>query len=304
MFIYSKKIDIVFCLLPVVILLYAFIVATAAAAAAIAVVLLYNSSSLLSLSLCFGSTNIILFNCSELSLPAIHFVGIENTTIDYYNSSENTNNTFVDDDDHDHDHDDDDDTSSKVAVVGSTTTDNIANTTIHMTDCRGQSSLRLQIPVQQLRIHQSTGLHIKTMMNQNQNPMVKTKTASTAWKPGTIILETSKDIIFFVPPLPLVLENNASSTNTNSEINIVTQQQQQDQLLSRTSSTKTYWHQVIVKDFQWLRKGISSPNFLVEIVDDEDNGSNKDNSSDNIERTTYIPQGIDDEDNNSSDDEL
>ena len=299
MFIYSKKIDIVFCLLPVVILLYAFIVATAAAAAAIAMVLLYNSSSLLSLSLCFGSTNIILFNCSELSLPAIHFVGIENTTIDYYNSSENTNNTFVDDDD------DDDDTSSKVAVVGSTTTDNIANTTIHMTDCRGQSSLRLQIPVQQLRIHQSTGLHIKTMMNQNQNPMVvKTKTASTAWKPGTIILETSKDIIFFVPPLPLVLENNASSTNTNSEINIVTQQQQQDQLLSRTSSTKTYWHQVIVKDFQWLRKGISSPNFLVEIVDDEDNGSNKDNSSDNIERTTYIPQGIDDEDNNSSDDEL
>ena len=297
MFIYSKKIDIVFCLLPVVILLYAFIVATAAAAA-IAMVLLYNSSSLLSLSLCFGSTNIILFNCSELSLPAIHFVGIENTTIDYYNSNENTNNTFVDDDD-------DDDTSSKVAVVGSTTTDNIANTTIHMTDCRGQSSLRLQIPVQQLRIHQSTGLHIKMMMNQNQNPMVvKTKTASTAWKPGTIILETSKDIIFFVPPLPLVLENNASSTNTNSEINIVTQQQQQDQLLSRTSSTKTYWHQVIVKDFQWLRKGISSPNFLVEIVDDEDNGSNKDNSSDNIERTTYIPQGIDDEDNNSSDDEL
>ena len=285
-----------YCLLPVVILLYAFIVATAAAA--IAVVLLYNSSSLLSLSLCFGSTNIILFNCSELSLPAIHFVGIENTTIDYYNSSENTNNTFVDDDD------DDDDTSSKVAVVGSTTTDNIANTTIHMTDCRGQSSLRLQIPVQQLRIHQSTGLHIKTMMNQNQNLVVKTKTASTAWKPGTIILETSKDIIFFVPPLPLVLENNAS-TNTNSEINIVTQQQQQqDQLLSRTSSTKTYWHQVIVKDFQWLRKGISSPNFLVEIVDDEDNGSNKDNSSDNIERTTYIPQGIDDEDNNSSDDEL
>ena len=298
MFIYSKKIDIVFCLLPVVILLYAFIVATAAAAAAIAMVLLYNSSSLLSLSLCFGSTNIILFNCSELSLPAIHFVGIENTTIDYYNSSENNNNTFVDDDD------DDDDTSSKVTVVGSTTTDNIANTTIHMTDCRGQSSLRLQIPVQQLRIHQSTGLHIKTMMNQNQNPMVKTKTASTAWKPGTIILETSKDIIFFVPPLPLVLENNASSTNTNSEINIVTQQQQQDQLLSRTSSTKTYWHQVIVKDFQWLRKGISSPNFLVVIVDDEDNGSNKDNSSDNIERTTYIPQGIDDEDNNSSDDEL
>ena len=297
-----------YCLLPVVILLYAFIVATAAAAAAIAMVLLYNSSSLLSLSLFFGSTNIILFNCSELSLPAIHFVGIENTTIDYYNSSENTNNTFVDDDDHDddHDHDDDDDTSSKVAVVGSTTTDNIANTTIHMTDCRGQSSLRLQIPVQQLRIHQSTGLHIKTRMNQNQNPMVKTKTktASTAWKPGTIILETSKDIIFFVPPLPLVLENNASSTNTNSEINIVTQQQQQDQLLSRTSSTKTYWHQVIVKDFQWLRKGISSPNFLVVVVDDEDNCSNKDNSSDNIERTTYIPQGIDDEDNNSSDDEL
>ncbi|OEU17092.1 hypothetical protein FRACYDRAFT_237500 [Fragilariopsis cylindrus CCMP1102] len=189
-------------------------------------------------------------------------------------------------------------------VVGSTLTDNIANTTIHMTDCRGQSSLRLQIPVQQLRIHQSTGLHIKTMMNQNQNPMVKTKTASTAWKPGTIILETSKDIIFFVPPLPLVLENNAS-TNTNSEVNIVTQQQQQqDQLLSRTSSTKTYWHQVIVKDFQWLRKGISSPNFLVVVVDDEDNGSNRDNSSDNIERTTYIPQSIDDEDNNSSDDEL
>ena len=303
MFIYSKKIDIVFCLLPVVILLYAFIVATAAAAAAIAVVLLYNSSSLLSLSLFFGSTNIILFNCSELSLPAIHFVGIENTTIDYYNSSENNNNTFVDDDDDGKD-DDDDDTSSKVAVVGSTTTDNIANTTIHMTDCRGQSSLRLQIPVQQLRIHQSTGLHIKTMMNQNQNLVVKTKTAATAWKPGTIILETSKDIIFFVPPLPLVLENNASSTNTNSEINIVTQQQQQDQLLSRTSSTKTYWHQVIVKDFQWLRKGISSPNFLVEIVDDEDNGSNKDNSTDSIERTTYIPQGIDDEDNNSSDDEL
>ena len=287
-----------YCLLPVVILLYAFIVATAAAAA-IAVVLLYNSSSLLSLSLCFGSTNIILFNCSELSLPAIHFVGIENTTIDYYNSSENNNNTFVDDDD-----DDDDDTSSKVAVVGSTTTDNIANTTIHMTDCRGQSSLRLQIPVQQLRIHQSTGLHIKTMMNQNQNPMVKTKTASTAWKPGTIILETSKDIIFFVPPLPLVLENNPSSTNTNSEINIVTQQQQQDQLLSRTSSTKTYWHQVIVKDFQWLRKGISSPNFLVIVETSTNNNSNEDNSSDNIERTTYIPQGIDDEDNNSSDDEL
>ncbi|OEU17136.1 hypothetical protein FRACYDRAFT_237546 [Fragilariopsis cylindrus CCMP1102] len=219
---------------------------------------------------------------------------IENTTIDYYNSSENTNNTFVDDDD---------DTSSKVAVAGSTTTDNIANTTIHMTDCRGQSSLRLQIPVQQLRIHQSTGLHIKTMINQNQNPMVKTKTASTAWKPGTIILETSKDIIFFVPPLPLVLENNAS-TNTDSEINIVTQQQQQDQLLSRTSSTKTYWHQVIVKDFQWLRKGISSPNVLVIVETSTNNNNNENNSSDSIERTTYIPQGIDDEDNNSSDDEL
>jgi len=79
-----------------------------------------------------------------------------------------------------------------------------------------------------------------------------------------------------------------------------TQQQQRDQEVSRT--TKTYWHQVIVKDFQWLRKGIASPNFQIEVLDASNNDD--DISTDTIERATklYVPRDIgESEDENSSD---
>mmetsp|Transcript_18409 Transcript_18409/g.19850 ORF Transcript_18409/g.19850 Transcript_18409/m.19850 type:complete len:178 (+) Transcript_18409:789-1322(+) len=174
------------------------------------------------------------------------------------------------------------------------------NTTIHMTDCRGLSSLQLQIPVQQLRIHQSISLRVK-MMKKNST------TATAIWKPGTIILENSKDILFCVPPL---VEKN---DNTDAALSLTQQQQQRQQEVSRIA-TKSYWYQIIVKDFQWLRKGISSPNFQIEVVvniDDDDN-----NASNNIIRTVaetevdgsplaiYQNNVNEGEEDNDSDDEL
>jgi len=145
------------------------------------------------------------------------------------------------------------------------------NTTIHMTDCRGLSSLQLQIPVQQLRIHQSISLRVKMMM---KNSM----TATAIWKPGTIILEKSKDILFCVPPL---VEKN---DNTDAALSLTQQQQQRQQEVSRIA-TKSYWYQIIVKDFQWLRKGISSPNFQIEVIVNNDDDDNNNYASNNIIRT-------------------
>ena len=38
--------------------------------------------------------------------------------------------------------------------------------------------------------------------------------------------------------------------------------------IKKMATTKTYWHQVIVKDFQWLRKGIASPNFEIDVLEE------------------------------------
>ena len=76
-------------------------------------------------------------------------------------------------------------------------------------------------------------------------------THSCDWKSGTIILETSKDIVFFVPPL-----ENATLEQETSR------------------ATKTFWQQVVVKDFQWLRKGTASPNFQIEIFE-KDSGARR-----------------------------
>ena len=96
------------------------------------------------------------------------------------------------------------------------------------------------------------------------------------WKPGTIILESSKDIVFSVPPLA-------------EEMPAVQSQPEREQEVSSTiktvATTKTYWHQVIVKDFQWLRKGIASPNFQVEVLKVRNTYSkaNRNSTEDSIE---------------------
>ncbi len=153
-----------------------------------------------------------IFLCRNLPLPAVHFVGIENTEILFYNGGK---------------------LDSKSAFVPT-------NTTIHMTDCRGESSLQLETSAQQLRIHKAIGLCVQ---------MMTYKPSFCLWKPGSIILEASKDVIFRVP----ILDTPENETLSTME--------------SQVSTTKTYWHQVIVKDFQWLRKGIASPNFQIEVVE-------------------------------------
>lgn len=62
--------------------------------------------------------------------------------------------------------------------------------------------------------------------------------------------------------------------------------------LSTIATTKTYWHQVIVKDFQWLRKGIASPNFQIEVHEAQSSGSIREIGS--IEDSSEIPASTED----------
>ena len=108
--------------------------------------------------------HISFFVCRHLPLPAVHFVGIENTQIIFYNKSKNGAKN-------------DDSKSSKdlaiapVNVAGIESITN-ANTTIHMTDCRGKSSLQLETSAQQLRIHRSVGLRVEMMqLEENHHPI-------------------------------------------------------------------------------------------------------------------------------------
>lgn len=138
-----------------------------------------------------------------------------------------------------------------------------------------------------------------------------TRTASCDWKPGTIILEASKNVLFSVPPLA------EKAWGTQSQ-----QREREQDALSITTeaavsaSTKTYWHQVIVKDFQWLRKGIASPNFQIEVLSVNDTRSEKYDQSikesfDELDRpittlipTNYVTNDFEDCDSSDSEDEL
>lgn len=194
--------------------------------------------------------------CRNFPLPAVHFVGIENTEILFYNRGK------VD---------------GKSASVPT-------NTTIHMTDCRGKSSLQLETSAQQLRIHKAIGLCVQMMTYQ---------LSSCLWKPGSIILEASKDIVFKVP----ILDTPDNETLSTIE--------------TKVSTTKTHWHQVIVKDFQWLRKGIASPNFQIEVLEENFNNDtskaspNEDTSATTIKAINESHQVSSDEsdDENCSDSE-
>jgi hypothetical protein len=186
-----------------------------------------------------------------MPLPAVHFVEIENTEIVFYNKRKSIGNPF---------NNESDEALSHTAIGTSSN----ANTTIHVTGCRG-SSLKLERSAQQLRIHRSIGLRVEMMKNAIANtndrhhhpPMDSVTTLpSCDWKPGTIILEASKDIVFSVPPM-------GESTPANR----LQQEREQTVPPSTTATTiKSYWHQVVVKDFQWLRKGIASPNFQIEVT--------------------------------------
>mmetsp|Transcript_2910 Transcript_2910/g.7994 ORF Transcript_2910/g.7994 Transcript_2910/m.7994 type:complete len:385 (-) Transcript_2910:97-1251(-) len=186
----------------------------------------------------------------HLPLPAVHFVGIENTEILFYNKRNNDSEV-------------DESKTTKDSAIAPVSVNEMesnanANTTIHMTDCHGKSSLQLETSPQQLRIHRSIGLRVEMMkLEKNHRPVTLSanKIPSCDWKPGTIILEDSKAIVFCVPPL-------TETTGFN--------QSQERQLpvssSTVTANTKKFWYQVVVKDFQWLRKGIMSPNFQVEVL--------------------------------------
>lgn len=183
-----------------------------------------------------------------MPLPAIHFVGIENTEIIFYNKGdENTDdNTYV-------------------------------NTTIHMTDCCGESSLQLQKSAQQLRIHRSNGLRVemmnekvlKTNSKNNHDESGSSASMPSNWKPGSVILEASENIVFSVPPIAEETPVNQSHEKEDKELS----------LLRTVSATKSYWQQIVVKDFQWLRKGIASPNFRIEVFTVNNDGFENDKNS-------------------------
>jgi len=190
----------------------------------------------------------------HMPLPAVHFVGIENTEIVFYNKSTDGN-----------------------AHV---------NTTIHMTDCRGKSSLQLETPAQQLRIHKAVGLGVEMMNENTDNP-------SRDWTRGSIILEASKGVVFSVPPL----------APTEREVSSAT---------SIVERTKNHWHQIVVKDFQWLRKGVASKNFRIEVFQIRESTGDKDCTGDPIKTTEttenrVLQQSLDSEeasDSSDSEDEL
>ncbi len=128
------------------------------------------------------------------------------------------------------------------------------------------------------------------------NPRAGNSLARRDWTKGSIILEASKDVVFSVPPLPPPDEEISSSLPTTRE--------------SIVATTKTYWHQVVVKDFQWLRKGIASPNFRIEVFEirNDENRRDIDCSGDTVEivetvQDTAAPQTSNSEDADSSDSE-
>ena len=97
-------------------------------------------------------------------------------------------------------------------------------------------------------------------------------------------MEASKDIVFSVPPLVEAAATTTSTTATNQSQN-EREQEASSTATTTMATTKTYWHQVIVKDFQWLRKGIASPNFQIEVL--MASSSTKD-SADILERTQNL----------------
>mmetsp|Transcript_19514 Transcript_19514/g.36390 ORF Transcript_19514/g.36390 Transcript_19514/m.36390 type:complete len:178 (-) Transcript_19514:16-549(-) len=101
------------------------------------------------------------------------------------------------------------------------------STAIHVTDGEEQSSLTIVHPAQQLRIHHVSDFSV------HLNIRLPTTDPCDQWKPGSIILEHSEKVVFLVPS---------------------------------SSVSKDYWSQVLIKDFQWLRTGIPSPNFEIQVV--------------------------------------
>jgi len=206
-----------------------------------------------------------------MPLPAVHFVEIENTEIVFYNKGKDAGNPF------------DNESSEALSHTAESTSSN-TNTTIHVTGCRG-SSLKLERSAQQLRIHRSIGLRVEMMKyaiaNTNDRhhhlPMASVATLpSCDWKPGTIILEASKDIVFSVPPMGEGTPVNRSQQELEQTVPLST----------AATTTKSYWYQVVVKDFQWLRKGIASPNFQIEVTTVNSDGCEKVENS--IEHSTGI----------------
>jgi hypothetical protein len=138
---------------------------------------------------------------------------------------------------------------------------------IHITHIKQRSSLRLSSQVQQLRIHQAHDFTIDLFSNNNTD----NKKNVTIWNQGSIIVEDSKNVTFVIPS---------------------------------TSSEEYFWFQVI-KDFQWLRKGIKSPN--INVIKAEDIPS-KDSSEIsavpvNVDGTEHQGEN-DDDDEEDEEDEL
>jgi hypothetical protein len=103
---------------------------------------------------------------------------------------------------------------------------------IHITNVQQFSTISINRPVQQLRVHQVQDFTIHLLHAPAANNIgggIDSHGSSSAWKPGSIILEDSKNVLFVIPS---------------------------------TSSEDYFWFHVI-KDFQWLRRGIRSPNFNV-----------------------------------------
>ena len=164
---------------------------------------------------CRIAFGVSLLAARHLPLPAVHLVGIRGTEVDFFNGG------------------------SGVPSGGSLPT----NTTIHATDCHGGSVLRFERPAQQLRIHGSIGLGIGVAERPGAHRGAASTTPASSpdrqWKPGSIILEASRDLCFTVPPI----DHHALEADT-----------------------RAYWHGVVVRDFHWLRKGVPSPNFRVEVL--------------------------------------
>lgn len=120
-------------------------------------------------------------------------------------------------------------------------------------------------------------------------------------------METSRDVCFYVPPLDNAATGNASRLQLEPQPSREQETSLGDVTTAATrtitSSTKAYWHQVIVKDFQWLRKGIPSPNFRIEVFEASSSYGGEDEKRDSTKALERARSATDEtEDGNDSDD--
>jgi Tubulin binding cofactor C len=124
---------------------------------------------------------------------------------------------------------------------------------VHITDCH-KSVLQMVHVAQQMRIHKSNQLSINL---------------SQPWTQGAIIMEDSKQLEFQV---------QVSTTDSSDEA----EEEEEDK------SNNAYHHLLDVKDFNWLRTGIPSPNFTVTTVI-RGSGKNDDDDNQNQQSATTSP---------------